>query len=81
MGYDEGGRSENDYHEKVAALEAKLAEAHDLLRLVIPNCEWLHHEKKNQHHGISECPVERRLAQYDFDPDGRIAARESEEGT
>ena len=68
-----------DANEKLAEREAELLEARRLLRCVIPNCEWLHHTKKDRHR-IGYCPVEERIAQYDFDPDGIIEDEEARDG-
>lgn len=56
--------------------ESELKKARAIIRLVIPNCDWLHHEKKHQHHAFDECPVQKIIEEYDFDPDGTIARNE-----
>ena len=55
--------------EALAEKDARIAELRGLLRLVIPNCELLHHEKADQHQAAGACPVEERI----------IAARERRE--
>ncbi len=51
------------YADEVAALAARLAEAMNWLRMLMPECQDFHHEKADRHTS-HECPVLARFQQF-----------------
>ena len=58
---EEDAKSMMEVLEQRNTLQAEVDLLRELLGCVIPNCEWLHHSKADQHHDIGKCPVEDRL--------------------